>query len=142
MTVEAAVFNTVLAALGRLQVMGTKPDLSPTFDLTSILRDLFGSREGAPRGGKATCTVGVSSTFPGRCRHRAVECIEALRTGLSSHPTFSSCFPYCSQAGFCFSELGFLSFFVLGSWSQRQKAVCYLLSHTACERKGCLCWAR
>lgn len=35
---------------------------------------------------------GNSNTFPGRRWHRAVECIAALRTGLSIHPTFSSRF--------------------------------------------------
>lgn len=51
-------------------------------------------------------------------------------------------FPKASQAGGgggCFLNDFCLSLFY--SWSQRQKAVFYLLSHTACERNGCLCQA-
>ena len=44
----------VLMTLGGLQVTGTKPALSLTQDLSSIL---FGSREGAPTEGQATSKV-------------------------------------------------------------------------------------
>lgn len=71
-----------------------------------------------------------------------MECIAALRTGLSVHPTLSSCSPYCSQAGFAFQNLVVFVclfvfvLFVLELWSQTQKAVFHLLGHTACEREG------
>ena len=44
------------------------------------------------------------------------------------------------KLGFAFQNLVFV-LFVLESWSQRQKAVYYLLGHTARKREGCLCWA-
>lgn len=82
--------------------MGTKPALSLTLDLSSIL---FGSREGAPTGGKATSKVTPTLSQAGAGTARAVECIAALRPGLSIHRHSA----YCSQAECCFSELG-LSF--------------------------------
>lgn len=116
--------------------MGTKPAFSLTLDLSSIL---FGSREGAPTGGKATSKVTPilsQAALASRC---------GMYSGpetWAQHPSDIQLmlFPTALKLGFAFQNLVFV-FFVLESWSQRRKAVYYLLGHTACKTEGCLCWA-
>lgn len=69
-----------------------------------------------------------------------MECIAARDLGLASIRHSAHAFPTALKLGFAFQNLVFV-FFVLESWSQRRKAVYYLLGHTACKTEGCLCWA-
>lgn len=133
----ATVPSRVLATLGGLQVTGTKPALSLTHDLSSIP---FGSRKGAPTGGKATSKMTPAPSQAGRRWHRAVECLAA--EPWAQHPSTIQLMlcPTALKLGFASQNSDFVRF-VLESWSQRQKAVYYLLGHTACKREGCLCWA-
>lgn len=114
---------------------GTKPAFSLTLDLSTIL---FGSREGAPTGGKATSKVTPALSQAGA----GTSCGMYSSEDWAQHPSeiqLMLC-PTALKLGFAFQNLVFV-LFVLESWSQRQKAVYYLLGHATCKREGCLCRA-